>query len=196
MCKSTVVCLVLFVLASFASAQIPSGNVFIGYSHTSTNLVPGQSTGLNGWNGSVEGKVLPLLGLVADFSGQYGSQNLVQVTQPPSACPLQPLVPCPLLTTTTADISEYNFLFGPRISFTVGKFRPFVHALIGASHIRASAAGISNSETSFGDALGGGLDYHLIPLISWRIQADALQTRFFSSTQSNLRFSTGIVVHF
>jgi hypothetical protein len=190
MCKVVAVCLVLFVLASFASAQIPSGNVFFGYSHASTNLVPGQSTGLNGWNGSVEGKVLPLLGLVADFSGQYGSQNL------PVVCGL-PVVVLPCTgPVTSANVSEYNFLFGPRISFSVGKFRPFVHALIGASHIRASATGLSNSETSFGDALGGGLDYHLIPLISWRVQADALQTRFFSSTQSNLRFSTGIVFHF
>jgi hypothetical protein len=78
----------------------------------------------------------------------------------------------------------------------VGKFRPFAHALLGGGHINVSASGLSNSSTSFADALGGGLDYHLIPLISWRIQADALQTRFFSGTQNNVRVSTGIVVHF
>jgi len=71
-----------------------------------------------------------------------------------------------------------------------------VHALIGAGHIHESASALSNSDTSFADALGGGLDYHLIPLISWRFQADALQTRFFNGSQNNLRFSTGIVVHF
>jgi hypothetical protein len=135
-----------------------------------------------------EGQVLPLLSLVADFSGQYGSQNL------PVVCAL-PVLPC-TGPVTSADVSEYNFLFGPRISFKVGKFRPFVHALIGASHVRASATGISSSDTSFADALGGGLDYRLIPLISWRFQLDALQTRFFSSSQNNVRFSTGIVVHF
>jgi hypothetical protein len=168
MCKSAVAGLVVLLLASSASAQISSGNVFFGYSHTSTNLVPGKSTGLNGWNGSVEGKVLPLLGLVGDLSGVYGSQNT----------------------------SEYNFLFGPRLSFSVKKFRPFAHALIGVGHIRAGASGVSNSSTSFADALGGGLDYHLIPLISWRIQLDALQTHFFSSSQSNVRVSTGIAIHF
>jgi hypothetical protein len=36
----------------------------------------------------------------------------------------------------------------------------------------------------------------LIPLISWRLQGDLLQTRFFSTTQNNVRISTGIVVHF
>jgi len=178
----------LFLFSSLALAQIPSGNVFVGYSYTRTDLVPGRATGLNGWNGSVEGKVLPLIGLVADFSGHYGSQSL------PQACPLQ-IVPC-IVSQASVDVSEYNFLFGPRLSFRVGKFRPFVHGLIGASHLRESASPVANSDTSFADALGGGLDYHLIPLISWRFQADALQTHFFSGSQSNIRFSTGIVVHF
>jgi len=166
MCKSVAVGLVVLVFAGLASAQVPNGNVFFGYSHTSTNLVPGQSTGLNGWNGSLEGKVLPLLGIVADLSGVYGSHNT----------------------------SEYNVLFGPRLSFSVKKFRPFAHALIGVGHVSTGVPSTSN--TSFADALGGGLDYHLIPLISWRIQLDALQTRFLSTSQSNVRFSTGIAIHF
>jgi hypothetical protein len=186
--KTVPICLLVFV-ASLAFGQLPSGNVYFGYSHTGTNLVPGQSTGLNGWNGSVEGKVLPLLGLVADFSGDYGSQSLT------TACPLGALPPCPS-PLANVNVSEYNFLFGPRLSFKVSKFRPFVHALIGVGHIRESAASLSNTDNSFADALGGGLDYHLIPLISWRLQFDALQTRFFNSSQSNLRFSTGIVVNF
>lgn len=97
---------------------------------------------------------------------------------------------------TSVSTSEHNFLLGPRASFSIGKFRPFVHALIGAGHISESASGLSNSSTSFADALGGGLDYHLIPPISWRIQADAMQARFFGSTQNNVRISTGIVIHF
>jgi len=189
MCKAAAVLLVLLLSSSFALGQPPSGNVYFGYSRTDTNLTPGQSTGLNGWNGSVEGKVLPFIGLVADFSGHYGSQNV------PVACPLQILPPCSPQP-SNVDVSEYNFLFGPRVSFKISKFRPFVHALIGAGHIHESASALSNSDTSFADALGGGLDYHLIPLISWRFQADALQTRFFNGSQNNLRFSTGLVVHF
>jgi len=189
MCKFAAVCVAVLLMASFAAAQIPSGNIFFGYSHTSTNLVPGQSTGLNGWNASGEVKVLPFIGLVADLSGVYGSQGL------PLVCPVQVLPNCPTQA-SNASLSEYDYFFGPRASFKIRKFRPFVHALIGVSHIRASAAGSSNTNTSFGDALGGGVDYHLIPAIAWRFQFDALQTRFFSSSQSNLRFSTGIVVHF
>jgi len=68
--------------------------------------------------------------------------------------------------------------------------------LIGAAHMSESSSLLSSSDTSFAYALGGGLDYHLIPLISWRVQGDLLQTRFFSNTQNNVRISTGIVVHF
>lgn len=162
-----------------AWGQLLSGNAFIGYSYTQTNLTPGQSTSLNGWNGSVEMKVLPLLGLVADVSGHYGSQDTTV-----------------LGIGGQANLSEYNFLFGPQLSFKVGKFRPFVHALFGGAHLGETLSGASASANSFSDALGGGIDYHLIPLISWRVQADALQTRFFSTSQNNVRFSTGIVVHF
>ena len=74
--------------------------------------------------------------------------------------------------------------------------RPFAQALVGAAHMSESASFLSSSDTSFAYALGGGIDYHLIPLISWRVQGDLLQTRFFSNTQNNVRISTGIVVHF
>jgi len=174
---AVVVATLLFTAGAWG--QLLSGNAFIGYSYTQTNLTAGQSTNLNGWNGSVEMKVLPLLGIVGDVSGHYGSQD-TEV----------------LGIGGDAKLSEYNFLFGPQLSFKLGKFRPFVHALFGGAHLGETLSGASSSSNSFADALGGGIDYHLFPLISWRIQLDALQTRFFSATQNNPRFSTGIVFHF
>jgi hypothetical protein len=184
--RSTAFACAFFLLTTLGSAQIPtSGNVFVGYSYLSADLVQGDRANLNGWNASVEGKIFPLLGLVADFSGQYGSQNLLQV----AGC-----LGCVLGVSTS--IHQENYLFGPRLSVSIGKFRPFVHGLIGASHISLAEAGTSNSDTSFADALGGGIDYHLIPLIGLRVQVDALQTRFFGTTQENVRVSTGITFHF
>ena len=87
-------------------------------------------------------------------------------------------------------------VLGPRVSVPVGKFTPFAEALFGASRINASASGFSDSDTSFATALGGGIDYRLIHGIGLRMQADMLQTRFFSGTQNNFRLSTGIVLHF
>jgi len=123
--------------------------------------------------------------VVADFSGEYGTAPVS------SACPV--LGPCPPLSAST---HIQTFLFGPRVSVSVAKFRPFVEALIGAGHVTENTSPFSNSDTSFSYALGGGLDYHLIPLISWRLEGDEVQTRFFGNTQNNVRISTGIVIHF
>lgn len=173
-------------ITTLGFAQVPtSGNVFVGYSYMSADLVSGDRANLNGWNASVEGKVLPLLGIVADFSGHYGSQNIPEL----AGC-----LGC--VVGVSNSIHEENYLFGPRLSISLGKFRPFVHGLIGVGHINVGADGASGSDTSFADALGGGIDYHLIPLLSWRVQADALQTRFFGTTQENVRISTGITIHF
>jgi len=171
--------LVFLLLPTMLLAQIPTkGNGFFGYSYASADFSSNGRTNLNGWNGSLEGKVLPWVGFVADISGLYGSQNV-------SAAP-----------TFSADTSVHNVLFGPRISVSVGKFTPFAHALFGASHTKESASGFSDSDTSFGTALGGGIDYSLFHVIGWRVQADMLQTRFFSGTQNNFRLSTGVVLHF
>jgi hypothetical protein len=171
-----------FLFSTSAGAQIPSkGNVYFGYSYYNTNLSSIDRGNLNGWNGSLEGKFLPWVGLVADFSGNYGSQNF------PAVCIT---APCPLIN---SNVSVHNFLFGPRLSVSVSKFTPFAHVLIGASHVKTNGFG---SDTSFGDAVGGGLDYRLFHIIAWRFQGDYLQTRFFSSTQNNLRLSTGLVLRF
>jgi opacity protein-like surface antigen len=162
-----------------ASAQIPTrGNVFFGYSYGSADFASGDRTNLNGWNGSLEGKVLPWVGFVADFSGLYGSQTL------------------PILPAVKADTRLTSVILGPRVSVSVGKFTPFAEALFGASHIHESATGFSDSDTSFADAFGGGIDYRLIHGIGLRVEGDMLQTRFFSGTQNNFRLSTGLVLHF
>jgi hypothetical protein len=183
--RITVIALAILTFTTLATAQIPKGNVFFGYSYLRTDLPSGTHNNLNGWNGSLEGKFLPWIGIVADLSGHYGSAQF------PTACPPR-IGPCIF----TADAKMYSFVFGPRVSVSVGKITPFAHALFGASHITGSVSGFSDSDTSFASAYGGGLDYHLIPLVNWRFQADVLHTRFFSDTQNNVRLSTGIVLHF
>ena len=63
------IALIVFVIARAASAQIPtSGNIFIGYSYSRSEVAPGAHTvNINGWEGSLEGKLLPWVGIVADF---------------------------------------------------------------------------------------------------------------------------------
>jgi hypothetical protein len=181
------IALAIVLFTGLANAQIPRGNVFFGYSYYNTDLSSIDRANTNGWEASLEGKVIPWVGIVADFDSHYGSQNF------PTICPACP-VGVPLSGTVNASFTEENFLFGPRVSVSVAKFRPFAEALFGGAHVSANN-GIG-SDISFATALGGGLDYKIIPLVAWRFQGDYVQTRFFGATQDNVRFSTGIVVHF
>jgi hypothetical protein len=179
----------LYAMTVTGLAQVPtSGNVFVGYSFNHGDVGSGNSVNLNGWEGSLEGKIFPHIALVADVSGYYGSENL------PGGCVEDNGVP--VCGSVHANDSEYNILFGPRVSLSIGKLRPFAHVLVGAGHTSTSGSGISTSDTSFGDAIGGGVDYRLFHFFGWRFQGDLLQTRFYSNTQNNFRFSTGLVLHF
>jgi opacity protein-like surface antigen len=175
MCR-IVLALVVLSLAGMAAAQVPtSGNVYVGYSYYNTNLT-GSRGSLNGWEGSLEGKIFPFIGIVADFSGDYGSLDF----------PTR-------VGTVSASAHIENVLFGPRVSVPVGKFRPFGEAMIGIAHANTNGFG---SDTSFSTALGGGLDYRLIRLVAWRFEGDYVRTSLFNGTQHNARISTGIAVHF
>ena len=170
----------MFVAAEIAAAQVPtSGNIFFGYSYYNTHL-NGNRKSLNGWEGSIEGKFLPFIGIVADFSGHYGSEDF-------SACNG---FDCPIFNT---DVTQHNYLFGPRVSMSVGKFRPFAELLIGAAHANAHNF---RSDTSFATAVGGGLDYKLLKILAWRFQGDYIHSDLFDNHQNNLRLSTGIALHF
>ena len=110
--------------ACLGSAQIPtSGNVFFGYSYSRENAFPGNppTVNLNGWEGSLEGKFLPWIGLVADFGAGYGSKTI--------------LIPAPIGGAAQTKVRKYTYLVGPRVSIPVGRFTPFAHALFGAGHV-------------------------------------------------------------
>jgi hypothetical protein len=188
--KTGLIAFVLLLFGGLASAQVPtSGNVFFGYAYYDASALPVETgrSSLNGWEGSFEGKIIPWVGMVADFSEHYGNA---------SSCifPVQPVGSGPGQSSCSNVIShEQNFLFGPRVSISVGKFRPFAEALFGGGHVNTNGVG---SDTSFATALGGGLDYKIIRPVAWRFQGDYVQTRFFGATQNNVRLSTGIVFRY
>ena len=182
--------LTLFLLASFAAAQIPtSGNIFVGYSYENTDWSGLNSAlsrpNLNGWAASVEGKVLGHIGIVADFSSHYGSQSFTQTI---------PGGPPTIHVNVTGH--QWALLFGPRLSFPVGKLTPFAEAMIGVAHIHNGGTFPGPTNTSFSTAVGGGMDYRLIKILALRLQVDYLQTRFYSTTQHNLRLSPGVAFRF
>jgi len=180
--------LTLFSFATLAAAQVPtSGNVFFGYSYYSTNLSSTDRANTNGWEATGEGKVLPFIGIVGDFSAHYGTEHF------PIACPqggINVTGGCP---SNDFNVSEHDYLFGPRAFVSLGKIRPFAEFLIGAAH--ASANGYA-SDTSFASAFGGGLDYKLVGLLAWRFQGDYVHTSLFGTGHNNVKIATGIVFRF
>lgn len=120
---------------------------------------------------------------MADIDGHYGSRSYVL------PCTNSP---CSI---ANADVSTHNFLFGPRVSVQVSRFRPFAELLIGAGHVSRSK-GVSDSSTSFVNALGGGVDYRIAGPVSVRGQLDWINTRFYGHGQDGVRFTTGLAFHF
>jgi hypothetical protein len=202
----------LLVFATSAHGQIPKRfAVFAGYSSRAdfaqVSFLPISlpSVSLNGWNGSVEVKVLPFLGVVGDLSGYYNSFG--------ATVRCEAIVVCVPLAGNLSS-SLYSFLAGPQVSVSLWRFTPFAHALIGVARVDQKAGigagiaalnGFATTGTSFADGIGGGIDFRIVSIVHWRFQADLLQTRFsagqnplsfLTSTQNGFRGSTGVVVRF
>lgn len=185
MLKAIGIAVVVCVCAGLATAQAPaSGNIFFGYSfeNASSSALDGLTRpNMHGWEGSLEGKLAPYIGLVTDFSGHYGNQTFLEAT------PDGP-------TNVKVTGHEYEVLFGPRVSVPVGRFTPFGEFFVGVAHI--SSNGFSPTKTSWATALGGGLDYRLVRFLALRLEGDYVRTNFFSTSQNDIRISTGIVFRF
>jgi hypothetical protein len=163
--------------------------------------------GLNGVNGSVVGNINRYVGIKGDVSAHFKSYNFD--------------IPRPGTTNTVdsfkIDASVYNFLGGVQVkdnSKEGSRFRPFGHALAGVAVGRTKVADsfftstfcqqagvdcrqdLSESETGFAAAIGGGIDIKATERFSIRaIQLDYNPTRFNGSTQNNFRIGVGVVFH-
>lgn len=163
--------------------------------------------GLHGVNGSVVGNINRYVGIKGDVSGHFKSYNFD--------------VPRPGTTNTTDSFkvkaSVYNFLAGVQVKDNTkggSRFRPFGHALAGVAVGRTKvdssfftsafcqqanvdcSEDLSDTETGFAAAIGGGIDIRATDRFSIRaIQVDYNPTRFNGSIQNNFRFGFGVVFH-
>lgn len=179
------VCL-LAVLAIFGiparAQEQPKADVFAGYSLFRFNPATSgaKSWNMNGGSASFAYNAKDWLGLVGDFGG-YHNGNILN---------------------TGISATEYTYLFGPRVSYRRHeRFTPFGQILFGGARVNASLFGMTGSDNVFAWALGGGVDAKINRRFSVRLgQFDFLMTRFNegpgASSQNNLRFSTGVLIHF
>jgi hypothetical protein len=83
---------------------------------------------------------------------------------------------------------------GIRIGGRRNRFEPWLHALIGGSHLQPqTAAGSRNALSATG---GGGVDFRVNSRLSLRAEADYVYTHFWSETQNNFQAAAGVVFHF
>lgn len=188
-CKIALAAFILL-CAKVAAAQVPN-NIFLGYSYMAMDTNSTAFSHLHGWGASIEKNILPFVGLVGDFSGHYGEEPNVY-----TVCIAVVGATCP----KTVDANAHNFLFGPRISFSARGIRPFAHFLIGAARTNIQTSNVSLSDTSLATATGGGVDFRVTKLLSWRVQGDWVRTHFYNQiynqTRDNIRISTGLDLHF
>jgi opacity protein-like surface antigen len=164
------ICLVCFAFPVLAQ-DIPKVELFGGYSWAGGNF--------HGWNSSVTGNVTKRFGIVADVSGQYGSEleGSVRVKQ-----------------------DAHSFLFGPRFSFRGKRLNPFLYALLGVTrfHESATVSGreFSASDSGFSSALGGGLDVKVNERVAIRaFQIDYFRPNFFGEAHNRGRLAFGVVLN-
>lgn len=96
--------------------------------------------------------------------------------------------------------SRLFFLGGPRFAYRGRGFAVFTHYLAGGVRTRAGitvlGVDITESQTDFAMAFGGGIDARLSDRWSARVQADYTIIRTGGSSEKDPRFSAGAVYRF
>lgn len=196
-----------------AAQDTPRTEFFGGYSHLRLTQDSGLEPGdLNGWNTSAKLNATPRIGLLADFSADYGHRSLApyQLFLP------IPGNPNPVIRTEPGNIHQYTFSVGPEIRIVHhGRLTVNARALVGMAKTNTLILPLTvpiqlpfgpNGEpvtfsrrtiaggTGFAGSLGGGLDNRISDHLSYRIvQPELLVVNFIGLTSINMRISTGIV---
>jgi hypothetical protein len=150
------------------AAQKPAAapDLYGGYSYTHAG-----EAGLHGWDVTGSYPLPGRLRLVVDLTGHYGSF-------------------------ATAELSQTALMSGVRGVWSWHRLSPFAEGLLGFARTGVSASGLSDADTDWGLALGGGADYPLSARWSAR---GLVQLRFLhgeGAWDTDPRFSLGAVYRF
>jgi hypothetical protein len=148
----------------------PSSDLFGGYSYTHAG-----EASLHGWGLSGSYRLRGALGLVADLSGHYGSF-------------------------AGANLGQLGLMAGARWSGRAGRLRPFAEGLLGGVRTSASidvaGTSVSDADTDWGLAFGGGADYPLSGRWAVRGLVHLRLLRGEGTWDTDPRFSVGAVYRF
>jgi hypothetical protein len=87
---------------------------------------------------------------------------------------------------------------GPRLALrNRSRYEPWIHLTVGMEHYRfTQTAGLLGSNTAPAGDGGCGLDVYMKPHIALRVEADAVASRFFSTSQRSFQVVGGLVLSF
>jgi hypothetical protein len=180
----------LGLFAAIACAQQdPKGDIFAGFSYANTDFGAASRASTYGYELTSQIKVRRWLGIVFAGHGHFGNA----------------IVPVCLGTSANSCVTPTSRSFahlyiesgGVQASKQVGRLTPFARALFGVGILDACPVFTCESKGSFVQAYGGGVDYRISERrFGWRVQAEFVQTRFFSSTQNDGRLATGLMINF
>jgi opacity protein-like surface antigen len=164
--------------AGFSIDSIDTGLASAGFT-TNGN----RTTGL-GFDTSVTGFLNKRFGIEGNVDGHFKTKTFNIITCQALGCPPPSF---------TARISSFNFMGGPHVRFQTAnsKVTPYVHALAGGNHSRASSNVLTgaDSETDFALKLGGGVDFGLTTRTGVRLSAD--YNPIFQKSNGNLNPNFG-----
>jgi len=184
---------VTLLAAAVAPAQYQySGETFIGFSHL--NFKPDtqiDSTGLNGFEGSLAGYVNEWFSLAGSVSHYRGSTALTP----------------PLDGTSEVDLQLWNYMLGPQVRVVrEERCSGMVRVLFGMTQgdadpdtfqVNNNPLRLSIKESKFAMSIGAGFDVNITEQLAWRvIQPEYLMTSFSGGRQGNFRFATGLIYRF
>jgi opacity protein-like surface antigen len=194
--KRLVLLLVVFVagtMAANAQEDYPKVEIYGTYSLFVADIDALDNETLHGWGAGVQGNLSRSFGLVAEFSGDYGSSGPVTIGT---------------TTIPKVDTTIYTFLFGPRFSYRTRPVTVFGHFLVGGgtSKVEERTTNINISNTEFAMAIGGGLDVNVSEHVAIRAaQFDYLPIHSDINERINgdpdswlhhLRYQAGVVFKF
>jgi hypothetical protein len=103
-------------------------------------------------------------------------------------------------TTTPPNLGAKSIFVGagPRLAIrNRSRFEPWGHLVVGMEHFRFSqTSGLLGSNNALAGVAGGGVDVYLNARLALRVEADAMGSRFFSTTQRSFQVVGGLVLGF
>jgi len=103
-------------------------------------------------------------------------------------------------TTNPPSLSAKSLFVGvgPRFAYhNRSRYVPWAHVVVGLERYRfGQTAGVLGSNSGLAGPIGGGVDIYLKPHITFRGEADAMYSRFFSTNQRSFQAVSGLVFDF